>query len=826
MSELSKDSLKTAAEPAAELNCYHCGEPCPDDRILIEDKYFCCQGCKTVYEILNSSGMCQYYDLDENPGISLKGKSNENLAYLDEPDIVERLLDFTDGENSRITFFIPQMHCSSCIWLLENLYKLNDGILASKVNFLKKEAYITYKEGSTTLRKVVELLDNIGYAPHINLNSLDESDRPTIDRKFFYRLGVAGFAFGNIMLLSFPEYLGIDRTVDERFVRLFGYLNILLALPVVFYSGRIYLQSAWAGLRQRTLNIDVPISLGMLTLFGRSLFEILTHTGAGYLDSLAGLVFFLLVGRWFQQRTYNNIQFDRDYKSYFPIAATIKTEDGEKPVSLEKLKPGDNIIIRHNELIPADSRLMAGQANVDYSFVTGESEPVRKEKGDRIFAGGRQLDGSIEVTLTKHVSQSYLTQLWNDEAFTKEVDSKASQLADRAGKFFTYIILLVAFITLFYWLPRDMAIAINAFTAVLIIACPCAVALTIPFIFGNVLRILGKQECYLKNTQVIEALSNIDTIIVDKTGTITQRDKGKIRFIGEALNPEERRMVAALTAPSNHPVSQMICSLIHSNEAEEAVKISGWKEITGKGVEGNIGQNRLKIGSGSFMGHQLPDGPLDNQGVYLQINDKIRGHFKIDHYFRPGTREVIAFFQEMGPVYLLSGDNERERSLLQPMFQSDEHLKFQQSPQDKLAFVRQLQKQGKKVLMLGDGLNDAGALKQSDAGLVVTENTNNFTPACDGILNASQFENLPKFIHFARKSINLVYLSYVLALIYNIAGLSFAVQGALSPVIAAILMPLSSITIVVFGVLSSNLLYRRLASRRHGKVGLKPTLRN
>ena len=256
--------------------------------------------------------------------------------------------------------------------------------------------------------------------------------------------------------------------------------------------------------------------------------------------------------------------------------------------------------------------------------------------------------------------------------------------------------------------------------------------------------------------------------------------------------------------------------LFKSGKEEATINITAWEEITGKGVQGMVGQTKVKIGSKSFMGQQFSKEWSDHQGVYFQMDDIIRGYFKIDHYFRPGTRAVIEFFQQMGPVYLLSGDNERERSLLQPMFQSAEHLRFQQSPKDKLAFVRELQKQGKKVLMLGDGLNDAGALKQSDAGLVVTENTNNFTPACDGILHAKQFEHLPQFIHFARKSINLVYFSYVLALIYNIVGLSFAVQGALSPVIAAILMPLSSITIVVFGVLSSNLLYRRLSSRRHG----------
>lgn len=809
----SKDSLIQTSPPTA-LSCYHCGEPCPDDTIQIEDKNFCCSGCKTVYEILNNNDMCQYYNLDERAGVSLKGKVKENYAYLDEPDIAERLIDFTDGEHTKITFYIPQMHCTSCIWLLENLYKLNEGVLASKVNFLKKEAYITYREGTVGLRQIVELLASIGYEPLINFNDLDHSERPTINRQFLYRLGVAGFAFGNIMLLSFPEYLGLDRTIDSRFGLWFGYLNILLALPVVFYSGWGYLRSAWIGLKQRTLNIDVPISLGMLTLFGRSIFEIVGHTGAGYLDSLAGLVFFLLIGRWFQQRTYNNIQFDRDYRSYFPIAATLKTATGEKPISLAKLNIGDTIIIRHNELIPADSVLTSGRANIDYSFVSGEAEAVQKEKGERLFAGGRQMDGTIEVSLVKKVSQSYLTQLWNDEAFTKAADSQVSRLANRVGRYFTFAILLVAFATLLYWAPRDISVAVNAFTAVLIIACPCAVALTIPFIFGNVMRILGKREFYLKNTNVIEALSKIDATILDKTGTITQRTKGNVSFVGEELSAEEKNLVLTVVSASNHPASQMIKLFLEERGSSQQngtpPEIRGWKECPHKGVQAVVNRRLIKVGSKTFVNPALLDQCEDEKGVYLQIKNEIRGYFKLKQYLRSGAFDLINYFKELGPVYLLSGDNERERDLLRPMFVSDDFLKFRQKPEDKLAFVRNLQEQKQQVLMIGDGLNDAGALKQSDVGVVVTENTNNFTPACDGILNAKKFEYLPNFVRFARQSLNLVYLSYLLALIYNIIGLSFAVQGALSPVIAAILMPLSSMTIVVFGVLSSNLLASQL----------------
>lgn len=802
------DTFTTEVAP----NCYHCGEDCPDAHIHIDEKLFCCEGCKMVFEILNDNGMCRYYELDENAGISLRGKTRAQYAFLDEPQVKERLIDYSDGAFTRVTFYLPQIHCASCIWLLENLHRLLEGVRRATVNFTKKEVFISYDESKTSLRRIVELLADIGYEPAITLSDLDEDTKPVVNRSFYYKLGVAGFAFGNIMLLSFPEYLGLEKADDGFFFKVFGYLNILLSIPVVLYSGRDYFHSAWTGLRQRQLTIDVPLALGIAVLFLRSVFEIVTHTGAGYMDSLAGLVFFLLIGRWFQQKTYHNISFERDYKSYFPIAAAKKVNGEEVAVSLDQLEAGDTIVIRHKELIPADAVLLHGEARIDYSFVTGESEPMERRSGEKIYAGGRQMGGAIDISLTRKVSQSYLTQLWNDDAFTKKTTSNTSRIANRIGKYFTIIILLIGLVTLLYWLPKDMGIAVNAFTAVMIIACPCAVALAVPFIFGNVLRILARRQFYLKNTAVIESLEEADAVVFDKTGTITQRENSEIWFVGEPLSFAEKQWLYALVSPSSHPVSRHILGWLGEEEhiAVQAPQPLQWHEQTGKGVEAVFGQRTLRLGSAPFMTAPLPATDEAQAGVFVQINDQIRGWFRINQYFRPGTAEVLSFFAETAPIYLLSGDNDREKALVAPLFGGEAHLHFQQSPQDKLQFVKALQNNHHKVLMLGDGLNDAGALQQSDAGVVLAENTNNFTPACDAILHAASFEQLPALMQFVRRSTRLVYYAYALAFVYNVVGLSYAVQGALSPVVAAILMPTSSVSIVLFGILSSNWLARRV----------------
>ena len=805
---MNQISQKRQLVLATDTACHHCGDICKGSPVLMEEKPFCCEGCKMVYSILEENGLSNYYDLNAKAGISQKNQAKQVYAFLDDKEVIHKLIDFTDGEKTKIHFYLPHIHCSACLWLLEHLHRLNEGILHSRVDFLKKEVRITFSASAITLRQVVELLASIGYAPEINLHDLETKDRPKVDKALYYKLGLAGFAFGNIMLFSFPEYLGMNGASNTALVYLFGYFNILLIIPVIFYSGWDYFRSAWQGLRQKHLNIDVPISLGILALFFRSLFEILTHSGAGYLDSLAGLIFFLLIGKWFQKNTYAKLSFDRDYKSYFPIACNLQLDGKESSVTLDKIKPGDTLIIRHGELIPADALLLKGAAKVDYSFVSGESEWIEKQKGDQLYAGGRQMGGLIEVFVSKKVSNSYLTQLWNEDTFIKSNEEGAvSVLADKVAKIFTWIILTVAFLTLMYWLPKDFGIAINAFTSVLIIACPCAVALSIPFTFGNVLRIFSRQGIYLKNIGVIETLSKINHVVFDKTGTITNVQSGSIRYEGDVLTAQEEQWIFSLVNQSTHPLSTKIKKRL---DHHAPLPIFHFKEEKGKGLSANIDEHAIRIGSNDFINGTSNKDAL-KQSVFIEIDGEVKGAFSHEGIYRKGLSDVLRRLKTWANISLLSGDNDRQKAKLLPLFEDEACLHFNKKPGDKLNYIKSLQADNQCVAMIGDGLNDAGALSQSTVGIVITENTSNFTPACDVIMDASRFEQIPQLFSFSKLSIRIVYLAYLIALLYNVIGLSYAVQGDLSPVIAAILMPLSSVTIVLLGVgASSWLAYRRL----------------
>ncbi|MCU0345194.1 MAG: heavy metal translocating P-type ATPase metal-binding domain-containing protein, partial [Ignavibacteriaceae bacterium] len=799
------------------LTCYHCGDECKDDSTRIDEKVFCCNGCKTVYEILDQNKLCNYYNLDQNPGISPSLNFGNRFDYLDDPSTIQKILDFQDENISKATFHIPQMHCSSCIWLLENLYKLNNAVTHSQVNFLKKELNVTFVHNRISLKELVKLLTSIGYEPQILLESVEQKPDNKVSQTLHLRIGVAGFCFLNVMVFSFPEYLGIDvirqgrtLTADSFLKNFFVTLNFILSLPVVFFSGWEYFGSAIKGLRKKIINIDFPISLGILALFGRSIYEAASQSGAGYFDSLTGLIFLLLIGKFFQEKTYSYLNFERNYKSFFPLSVTIKSKDPafdgqdgiEKSIPINKLMVGNRIIVRKNEIIPADSILFNGDGRIDYSFVTGESKPVSKVSGEMIYAGGRQLGSAIELEVIREVSQSYLTQLWNNDIFNKKSESFFTNFSNVISKRFTIFVLLTAFISAAFWLPSSFATAINVFTAVLIVACPCAIALSVPFTFGNAMRIFGRNKFYLRNTSVIEDLGKINSIVFDKTGTITQLGKSDLVFTGAVLNSFQQKIIKSLVRNSTHPLSLKI---YNSLEADEFFPVTKFDEIPGLGITGVVYGSRIKVGSKEYVNQSAHVYDLATK-IFVSINNEVLGFFTLTNSYREGIADVVKSLSRRFKLSLLSGDNEGEKFNLLKFFNKEDELLFNQSPEDKLDFVKSLQSSNKKVLMVGDGLNDAGALKQSDVGVAVTEDISSFSPACDAILDATNLNMLPKFLNYSQSAIKIIYISFVISFLYNLIGLSFAIQGMLSPLIAAILMPLSSISVVLFATISTNLL--------------------
>lgn len=794
---------------AEKVLCVHCGEDCGKNPVFHDGKPFCCHGCKAVYQLLQEKQMGQYYTLMDLPsGVRAESKPSTDysrFAFLDREEVKEKLLEFSTEQYARVTFYIPAIHCSSCIWLLENLNRMHPGVVTSMVNFNRKEVSIVFKPEKLSLRQLGEMLDSIHYTPELTLEHTESKKGRSNTRRLILQLGVAGFCFGNTMLFSFPDYLAVHEPIDGPLHRLFNIINLFLGSLAMLYGGRDYFLSAFKNLRQGVLNLDLPIVIGMLALWGQSTWMVVGLSQNGYFDSLAGFIFLLLIGKWYQSRTYEALSFERDYKAYFPIAVTRVNANGkEESILLREVQPGNVLRIRNKELIPADGVLRLGIGVIDYSFVTGESKPVSVKVGEAVFGGGRQIGESIYIEVTTAVNESKLASLWNQHRLESEIGkSQLQPIIDLISRYFVYGLLAVSLLTLIAWFFVDPSEAIRAFVSVLIVACPCAIALTLPFTFGNTRRYFGRMGFYLKQSGVVEQLAHIDTIVFDKTGTLTRPEVSGVKYVGRELSAPERSIFRSLLMHSTHPLSLAAFRYLGSGDT---MPLENFRELTSRGLLAEYNGTRVMAGSADFT--EYPENtPADDSlpRVYLRIGEEHLGYFEMEASLREGMQELLPQLALSYELHLISGDTSATGLPLDRWF-APENVRFRLSPQEKRNYVKELTRRGKKVLMVGDGLNDAGALSAGLAGISIADSVYHFTPASDAILEADALRMLPRFLQVSRKNMWIIRASFTISLIYNIIGLSFATRGLLSPLIAAILMPASSVSVVAFTTVATSLL--------------------
>ncbi len=806
-----------------EVKCKHCLQPCMNEQVSDTVGTFCCSGCQAVYHLINSHGLCDYYNMEEvasRPSLKLNTAGND-FQWLDHIEVVQELGIITQGGISNIEFHCPSIHCASCLYLLDNLHKFNKGIIKSQARFNDRKVSVWFSSELIKVSELAQILFQLGYSPVFESaedasNNINKVNRKASNR-LLTRLGIAGFAAGNTMMLSFPAYFGIDSEVFYRYEWIFPVLNILLAGTAVVYSAGDWFVRSVRDLRNGKLSVDVPIAMAIGVLFLRSIADIILQASPGFFDSLCGLIFLLLIGQWLQTRYYEGLEFEHSFSSFFPLMATIIDNGGDKQVLIKNLKPGHRIRLKAHELVPADSMVVFAEHSLaDQSFISGESRPVILKPGDKVFSGTRLLTGKLELEVLKAANQSWLNRLWNQASEAGTAKTEPTLFEKLFVRYFTAITFVVAFSALGYWFNEgDNTTAFNAFTAVLMVACPCAVTLAMPFSFNRALNHLAKSGFYARNAAVIEKLAHINHWVFDKTGTITQPYSENFKANiwqpapqSQFMEPDKLFPIIKKAAELGaHPLLWELVRVIPQDlpTGQDAMQVSEFEEIRGKGIKIKIhGKGTYHIGSPSFAFANNTSEPLGSR-VAISLNGEYLGSFILGHTLRPGAKNVLQTLK--GEKTILTGDNESGTKLFQnPDMQALElDILFNQSPEAKRDFINNLNSKGQSVMMIGDGLNDSPAMKSAGVSLALIDRENGFSPAADCITKAPNLRYLPEWVKFSQETLSMVKIALGLSVVYNLIGVGLAASGELSPLFAAIFMPLSSLSVVALGVVLTDM---------------------
>jgi Cu+-exporting ATPase len=545
----------------------------------------------------------------------------------------------------------------------------------------------------------------------------------------------------------------------------------------------------------------VPLALGLSALWLRSVYEVASGIGPGYFDSLSGLVFFLLIGTWLQERTWEAIRFDRSAERFFPLSALVVKDGKTRAVRVFDLVPGDRVQVHNGTLIPGDGILMSHSALVDYSYVTGESSPVYKVAGEILYAGGRSVHGILELEVVRPFTESRLQQMWSNASQKGTPASRISRFASIVSIWFTLGTLTLALAALLIWWPQDPSRALFAATAVLMVACPCALAIATPFAFSNASRILGRRGFFLRNPDVVETLASVNHLVFDKTGTLTNPDDASLEWTSPVPDAALQSMIHTAAMASTHPVSRVLAAAC---AGAPVLVADTYEERSGQGIRMEYDGQELRIGRKDWA-LQLPSKSseqLHEQAeTYISLNGRVVATFITHNRLRKGATEMLDELRSDYQLSLLSGDSHKDHDYLQEQVHGAfRNMQFRQDPSMKVEALQKMEAAGDRVMMLGDGLNDAGALKAGHAGIVLAQDMTQFTPASSGILLQESLDQLPRFMRFARNTARASRESFYLSLVYNAVGLYFAATAQLSPLFAAILMPVSSISVALFAV--------------------------
>ena len=811
----------TSKLPLSDVICTHCGLPVPDGLVDPDsDTQFCCNGCRSVYEIIHGCGLSRFYKLrDEASAVSEATAARTTDRRYGEFDAsVFRDLYYqpqSDG-SCRTELYLEGVHCAACVWLVEKLPQVLPGVLEARLDIRRSLVRVCWDEQRIKLSQVARMLDSLGYPPHPARDVRARELRQQEDRRFLIRIGVAAACAGNVMTLAFALYGGVFTGIEVEYSRLFRWASMLFGLISLLWPGSLFFRGAWAALRTRTAHLDLPIALGLLAGGVAGTINAVLNRGEIYFDSLTMLVFLLLAGRWIQRRQQRWAGDAVELLFSLTPTSARRLEGGQiHEVPLEAIGPGDVVEVRAGDSIPTDGVVRAGHSAIDSSLLTGESKAVAVAVGDDVHAGTVNVGSKILVDVGAVGNQTRVGKLMQLVEECSRRKAPIVQFADRVAGWFVVAVLTLAALTFGLWLWIEPTRAVDNAVALLIVTCPCALGLATPLAVTVALGRAAQRGILIKGGAVFEQLTQCGAIVLDKTGTITA---GRTSVVSWAGDPEAKLLVAALEQHAAHPIAKALVAEATTNFADgprEVPEAQCVLQTTGGGLVGTVDARRVVVGSPRFIREQsIVVGAAMAEAEQAVIASGatpvlvgIDGHcvavVGLGDPIREDVPGALAQLERLGwKVQILSGDHPDVVAAVgdQLAVPPDRSIGGA-SPEDKVRFVKRLATDG-SVVMVGDGVNDAAALSAATVGIAVHGGAEASLSAADVYLSRAGLTPIVDLIRAARNTLRTIHRSLAASLCYNAIAATLAIAGLISPLTAAILMPISSFTVLTLAYAS------------------------
>lgn len=794
--------------PKSSTPCFHCQLPIDEKgsqittKIENQKQHFCCTGCSSVCQAIYHSGMKGFYSRSADiAALAPPPTINRDYKIYDLPEVQEEWVRL-EGKQLNIQLLVEGIHCAACVWLIENRLAQIDGVIKANVNLSARSLSLTWDKNTLLLSTALKHLAQIGYNAVPYDPDVAEGALKKRNQNLLYRLGFAGFAAMNLMWIAIALYSGADQGEHKRF---FYWISFLVATPTLIYSGYPFFKGAIIGLKNKHLTMDLPIVIGALSTWSYSVYVTLFNINGAevYFDTVVNFIFVLLVGRFLESTSKRKaVSTSQRLLDLQPKIASLLINKTIKVVPIKSIKINDLVLVKPGERIPVDGIIVKGQSEIDEAMMTGESYPVTKKEQDSVHAGTNNKNGVLEIRVTAYSKNSALAKIVHLVDQAQSSKAPIQRTADKVVPWFVFITLLLSLITFLWWLPTSFEIALMAATSVLIITCPCALGLATPMSIAVSTGVAANLGVLIKNGGVLETLSTIEHFVFDKTGTLTEGNINVSSVVDYSTNMSQiLNSAMQLEQQSEHPVAKAIVS--HVNKVHKNVnndEVQNIKIIVGEGISATINKKQIIIGNETLVSQHCKIKPLTVEVglsvVYCYLEGAGYVAFILEDTIRENAKEIINQLHSQAiKVTLLSGDKKSVAQHIAAKLGIKKCLP-EVKPDEKQQTIKQLQQQGKLIAMVGDGINDAPALMQADVGIAMGTGTDISMDSADIILMDGQLAKLPLVSKLSKRTLLTIKQNIALSIVYNIVMIPLAMMAMITPLIAAIAMPISSLLVI------------------------------